>query len=231
MRSRRSRLSIAARDHAGISRSSSSKRRAVSVSGRGSSPAIFYNPDQKAVGSGDAGSTHAWAGVYVTGAGWITFDPTNRSVGGFNLIPVPSRATSGRQCRWPAVLSVRPTLFRGFRWRSSSHHRRAKPHMSGHALLHAYFQSVWAAPRQDHLPLPAAPSRLSGLWSRRCRESRRPIRIDAICPVISPSAGAMTMFDSKIVPQIVRDQSSPAGRHICPKACVWFCAACLFLFA
>ena len=26
--------------------------------------------------------------VYVPGAGWITFDPTNRSVGGFNLIPV-----------------------------------------------------------------------------------------------------------------------------------------------
>ena len=34
------------------------------------------------------GSTHAWAEVYVPGAGWITFDPTNRSVGGFNLIPV-----------------------------------------------------------------------------------------------------------------------------------------------
>jgi hypothetical protein len=39
-------------------------------------------------GSTDAGSTHAWAEVYVPGAGWITFDPTNRSVGGFNLIPV-----------------------------------------------------------------------------------------------------------------------------------------------
>lgn len=39
-------------------------------------------------GSSDAGSTHAWAEVYVPGAGWITFDPTNRSVGGFNLIPV-----------------------------------------------------------------------------------------------------------------------------------------------
>jgi hypothetical protein len=25
---------------------------------------------------------------FVPGAGWITFDPTNRSVGGFNLIPV-----------------------------------------------------------------------------------------------------------------------------------------------
>ena len=26
--------------------------------------------------------------VYMSGAGWITFDPTNRSVGGFNLIPI-----------------------------------------------------------------------------------------------------------------------------------------------
>jgi transglutaminase-like putative cysteine protease len=48
----------------------------------------LYNPDQTIVGSGGAGSTHAWAEVYVPGAGWITFDPTNRSVGGFNLIPV-----------------------------------------------------------------------------------------------------------------------------------------------
>jgi transglutaminase-like putative cysteine protease len=40
------------------------------------------------VGSDGTGSTHAWAEVYVPGAGWITFDPTNRSVGGFNLIPV-----------------------------------------------------------------------------------------------------------------------------------------------
>jgi hypothetical protein len=48
----------------------------------------LYNPDQDIVGSKDAGSTHAWAEVYVPGAGWITFDPTNRSVGGFNLIPV-----------------------------------------------------------------------------------------------------------------------------------------------
>ena len=33
-------------------------------------------------------TTHAWAEVYVPGAGWITFDPTNRQMGGFNLIPV-----------------------------------------------------------------------------------------------------------------------------------------------
>jgi transglutaminase-like putative cysteine protease len=48
----------------------------------------LYNPDQGSVGSTGAGSTHAWAEIYVPGAGWITFDPTNRSVGGFNLIPV-----------------------------------------------------------------------------------------------------------------------------------------------
>ncbi len=48
----------------------------------------LYNPDQTLVGSNEAGSTHAWAEVFVPGAGWIAFDPTNRSVGGSNLIPV-----------------------------------------------------------------------------------------------------------------------------------------------
>jgi transglutaminase-like putative cysteine protease len=36
----------------------------------------------------DAGSTHAWVEIYIPGAGWVTFDPTNRTVGGFGLIPV-----------------------------------------------------------------------------------------------------------------------------------------------
>jgi transglutaminase-like putative cysteine protease len=48
----------------------------------------LYDPDRYAIGSAGTGSTHAWAEVYVPGAGWIMFDPTNRSVGGFNLIPV-----------------------------------------------------------------------------------------------------------------------------------------------
>jgi transglutaminase-like putative cysteine protease len=48
----------------------------------------LYNPSQYSVGSSGSGSTHAWAEVYIPGAGWITFDPTNRGVGGFNLIPV-----------------------------------------------------------------------------------------------------------------------------------------------
>jgi transglutaminase-like putative cysteine protease len=40
------------------------------------------------VGSTGGGSTHAWAEIYLPGAGWISFDPTNRSLGGSNLIPV-----------------------------------------------------------------------------------------------------------------------------------------------
>lgn len=48
----------------------------------------LYDPDLNQLGSAGAGSTHAWAEVFVPGAGWITFDPTNRSIGGFNLIPV-----------------------------------------------------------------------------------------------------------------------------------------------
>jgi hypothetical protein len=39
----------------------------------------LYDPDITSVG---------WAEIYVPGAGWITFDPTNRGVGGHNLIPV-----------------------------------------------------------------------------------------------------------------------------------------------
>jgi len=34
------------------------------------------------------GSTHAWADVYLSGAGWITFDPANGAVGAGNLIRV-----------------------------------------------------------------------------------------------------------------------------------------------
>ena len=61
----------------------------------------LYDPGQNSVSG--AGSTHAWAEVFVPGAGWITFDPTNRGVGGFNLVPVAVAPTSGRQCRCPAV--------------------------------------------------------------------------------------------------------------------------------
>lgn len=61
---------------------------AVRTLGFGARVVSGYLHDSGAVGSAGPGTTHAWAEVYVPGAGWITFDPTNRSVGGANLIPV-----------------------------------------------------------------------------------------------------------------------------------------------
>ena len=45
-----------------------------------------------------AGATHAWLRVYLPGAGWVEFDPTNGIVGNRDLIRVavarvPSQAT------------------------------------------------------------------------------------------------------------------------------------------
>ena len=35
-----------------------------------------------------AGTTHAWADIYLPGAGWIAYDPTNGTIGGDDLIRV-----------------------------------------------------------------------------------------------------------------------------------------------
>ena len=48
----------------------------------------LFDPSGDRIGSSGAGSTHAWVEVFVPGAGWIAFDPTNRAMGSANLIPV-----------------------------------------------------------------------------------------------------------------------------------------------
>jgi transglutaminase-like putative cysteine protease len=50
----------------------------------------LYDPalDGGEVGMTGAGATHAWLQVYLPGAGWRNFDPTNRITAGFDLIPV-----------------------------------------------------------------------------------------------------------------------------------------------
>lgn len=48
----------------------------------------LFDPASVLTGSAGPGSTHAWVEVFLPGAGWISFDPTNRAVGSGNLIPV-----------------------------------------------------------------------------------------------------------------------------------------------
>ena len=50
-----------------------------------------YLYDEKRVGEEPlvgGGATHAWAQIYLPGAGWVEFDPTNALVGGSDLIRV-----------------------------------------------------------------------------------------------------------------------------------------------
>ncbi|MEX2617832.1 MAG: transglutaminase family protein [Alphaproteobacteria bacterium] len=50
----------------------------------------LYDPSLDGAGNAmvGAGATHAWMQVYLPGAGWQEFDPTNGIIGGANLIPV-----------------------------------------------------------------------------------------------------------------------------------------------
>ena len=59
-----------------------------------------YLYDEKLVDAGNGlvggGATHAWAEIYLPGAGWIEFDPTNALVGGRNLIRVAVARDAGQ---------------------------------------------------------------------------------------------------------------------------------------
>jgi transglutaminase-like putative cysteine protease len=51
-----------------------------------------YLYDEKLIGANSGlvggGATHAWVQVFLPGAGWVEFDPTNALIGGRNLIRV-----------------------------------------------------------------------------------------------------------------------------------------------
>jgi transglutaminase-like putative cysteine protease len=59
----------------------------------------LHDPSRELRGSAARGSTHAWAEIFVPGAGWIALDPTNRALGSGDLVPVALDAGSTRSRR------------------------------------------------------------------------------------------------------------------------------------
>ncbi|XSG81105.1 MAG: transglutaminase family protein [Methyloligella sp. ZOD6] len=56
----------------------------------------LYDPGSDATDKPElsgSGATHAWADVFIPGAGWIEFDPTNRIVAGRNLVRIATTRT------------------------------------------------------------------------------------------------------------------------------------------
>ena len=60
------------------------------------------------------GSTHAWCQVYLPGAGWVEFDPTNGIVGNRDLIRVAvgARRAPGRSPVMEHISATPPTIRR-----------------------------------------------------------------------------------------------------------------------
>ena len=58
-----------------------------------------------------AGETHAWAQIYLPGAGWVEFDPTNGLIGGNNLIRVAVARDPSQAIPLSGASPVRPAPF------------------------------------------------------------------------------------------------------------------------
>ena len=68
----------------------------------------LHNPGAKNAPKVGSGDTHAWVQIYLPGAGWVEFDPTNGIVGGTNLIRVAVTRNPDRRSRFLAPSPARP---------------------------------------------------------------------------------------------------------------------------
>ncbi len=60
-----------------------------------------------------AGATHAWADVYIPGAGWVEYDPTNGLIAGENLIRVAVTRDPSQAIPISGIFTGAPTEFLG----------------------------------------------------------------------------------------------------------------------
>ena len=60
-----------------------------------------------------AGATHAWADVYLPGAGWVEYDPTNGLIAGENLIRVAVTRDPSQAIPISGTFDGRPEQFLG----------------------------------------------------------------------------------------------------------------------
>jgi transglutaminase-like putative cysteine protease len=65
------------------------------------------------VGMTGSGATHAWLQVYLPGAGWRSYDPTNQITEGFDLIPVAIARHPGQVMPLSGAWSGRPNDYLG----------------------------------------------------------------------------------------------------------------------
>lgn len=72
--------------------------------------AALAESDMPMVGGG---ATHAWCDVYVPGAGWVEFDPTNGLIGGRNLIRVAVARQPSQAVPISGSFTGKPDDFRG----------------------------------------------------------------------------------------------------------------------
>ena len=101
--------------------------------------AVPLDDPQEATNGSARGSTHAWAQIYLPGAGWMDFDPTSGSVGNIGLVTVAT-APDPRH-----VIPLHGTFF-GF----PSDHLGMEVQVS---VTSGTPTVIWAAPNRPHLAI------------------------------------------------------------------------------